>query len=203
MDTHLKPDPDGIYRWTYRLNLLTNPTILITLLKVMALAGSVPVLLVTALSLFEDGLFAAMKAFGIVASGLLILLLVLLIIAYGLMTIIYGGHYQVVFEMDENGILHRQMEKQFKKSQALSILAVFSGLAAGNPQVAGAGLLSSTKRSSYSQFSKVNRVRIIRKRHVIHLVSGLEHNQIYAEDEQFDALVSLITERCKRAQIIE
>lgn len=189
---------DGIYRWVYELNMWTNPTILITLLKIMILASLVPTIFVTILGLFESGMIQAIEAFMKVGGMLGIIMLVLLAVAYPLVAIMNGGKYCVAFEMDERGVKHIQMEKQFKKSQVLSMITMLAGALSNNPTVTGAGLLANAKKSSYSQFSKVKSVIPKHGRNVIYVNESFERNQIYVEKENFEAVYEYIIRHCKK-----
>ena len=104
------PDNNGTFKWAYEMNMWKNPTLVITIWKILLLAGFAPALLMFFLSL-GDGFAAAigifLQVFGIVAaifSGLMLL-------AYPLVALINGGKYCVVFEMDDKGLRHTQMQK--------------------------------------------------------------------------------------------
>ncbi len=190
---------EGVYRWTYEVNMWTNPTILITLLKIVAFGASVPILLVTILALIEDGLGQALEAFLGVLGPVSLLMGILLILAYLLVAIINGGKYWLVFEMDEKGVRHIQMQKQFKKAQ---VLGMITGLAGRTPTTIGIGLLAASKKSSYSQFSKVKSIRAKKSRQVIYVNESLERNQIYVAAEDFDEVLDYLVSHCKKASLV-
>ena len=87
------------------------------------------------------------------------------------------------------------MEKQYKKAQALGWLTAMAGVAAGKPGVMGTGLLAATKNEQATEFSKVKRLRTFRAFHTIKLDSPLNHNQIYAEPEDYDFVLNYISKR--------
>lgn len=194
---------DGIIRWSYGMSMWKNPTILITVWKVFMIGAMFPVLLVTFLTLFEDGLvegftmfFKMLVLMGGIMTGLVL-------IAYPIVAIMNGGSYQVVFELDSKGISHIQMEKQFKKNQVMAFITVLAGLASGNLQEAGAGLLAGTKQSSYSDFSKVQKIIANKNRHVIYVNESLQHNQVYVAKEDFDQVKAYIVAHCKKATLVD
>ena len=127
-DGRVYQDGQGMFRWNYEMNMWKNPTIIMTVWKVFMLSGSFPVLLVTIMSLVDDGLGKAFQTFLQMALIIYGIATVLVLIAYPIVAIINGGKYQVVFEMNEEGVKHIQMEKQFKKSQVMSSLAVLAGI---------------------------------------------------------------------------
>ena len=121
-----------------------------------------------------------------------VILLVLSVVAYIILAFIYGFKYCVLFEMNEKGVRHIQMPKQFKKAQALGILTALAGAAAGKPSVTGAGLLSSVKSEQYTEFFKVRRCRRLEIFHTIKLDSRFSHNQVYVYPEDFEFVSEFI-----------
>ena len=117
------------------------------------------------------------------------------IIAYLIVANQYGWRYMVIFEMDEKGIIHRQMEKQFDKVKAAGWLAAMIGAAAGSPSAAGAGLLAASHDSLSTDFDKVKRIKISRAYHTIYLNAPFSNNQVYVKDEDFDLVKNYILER--------
>ncbi len=200
-DSELYNCTDGIMRWVYELNMWKNPTIMITSAKAFFLAALVPAVLVGAITFFEDGFMEAARVFSMVAGIVMAIMAVLLVLAYPLTAIINGGKYCVLFEMDDTGVKHNHLEKDVKRSQAVTFLCVAAGLASGNLGVAGAGILSNVKKSSYSNFSKVRKIVVNRKRGVIYLNEAVGKNQVYASKENFDTVLDHIVARCKKAEI--
>lgn len=189
---------DGVLRWVHELNMWKNPTVLITVWKVLLLSALAPALLVAVLRIFDgDGLSAALntlaQVFGIVAA----VVTGLMLLAYPLVAILNGGRYCVIFEMDGVGIRHIQMRSQFRRSQVLAALTVLAGAMSGSVQAAGAGVLAGARRSMYTAFSDVRSVRAIENRHVIHLASKLARNQVYADPADFAFVLQHIAAHCK------
>lgn len=182
--------PDGVYRWFFEFNMLKNPTILFVVWKIFFwIFAGIWLLLV----LFE--LFSGSSSL----SGLTVAFLLLIIgfsiftgIVYLLYALYLGGKYCVLFEMDKRGVRHIQMQRQFKRAQALAWLTALAGLAAGKPGVAGTGILAAAKNSMYSDFTKVRSVEVFRKRNVIKVNELLDKNQVYAEEGDFDFVCGFI-----------
>ncbi|MBQ6295074.1 MAG: hypothetical protein IJK80_04360 [Firmicutes bacterium] len=190
--------PDGIYRWVYEFPMVKNPTILITVWKVLLVSCAICLVLVGVPLLFTDGpesLLGLGKGFG----AALLVLLPLSILGYLLVAAAYGGKYMVLFEMDETKVKHIQMEKQVKKAQAMGWLTAMAGLAAGNLSAAGSGLLASSKSVSTSVFADVKQVKADRAMHVIRVNQLLEHNQVYANGADFDFVLNYILDRVPEA----
>ena len=191
---------DGILRWPYEMNMWKNPTLVITIWKVLLLAALVPALLVFFLNL-GDGIGSAILAFvkimGIVAG----IVTALMLFAYPLVAILNGGRYCVIFEMDDKSVKHIQMQKQFKKSQVLSMIVVLAGVMTGNIQATAAGMLAGSKQSSLSSFEKVRSITVNEKRRVIYVNEKLSHNQVYADSADFAFVRNAIISRCKKAKV--
>ena len=192
---------NGVYRWTYELNLYRNPTVLITVLKVLGLSMGLVWLFVVLVSMGDrgfwwDGFLSVTKAFALVMLGFVVLGAV----SYYLYALILGGRYCVLFEMDEQGVKHTQLARQFKRAQVVAALTTLAGAASGNPTVMGSGILAGSRASLYSTFASVKKITAVKARHVIYLDARLNHNQIYVEDEDFDEVYDFIAARCVNAK---
>ena len=197
MTTNIKKGDDGTYRWVYEFRMLRNPIILLTVWKIFALILVGMWLFFGLFSIGDNGFFGAYAAQAAELALPAAILLGLSLVGYFILACIYGFRYCVLFEMNEKGIRHIQMEKQFKKAQALGWLTAMAGLAAGNPGTAGAGLLSSARNEMASEFSKVRRVKVFRRMHTIKLDAPLCHNQVYADGADFDFVLNYINEHVK------
>ena len=195
MSENIKKCDDGSYRWVYEFDMLKNPIIFLTVLKIFVL---VLVGIWVVFGLFRIGKEGFGGAFAAQAKELLIpavILFGLSIVAYIILACIYGWKYCVLFEMNETEIRHIQMEKQYQKAQALGWLTAMAGAAAGKPGAAGTGLLAATKNVQATEFSKVRRMRSLRTFHTIKLDGLLNHNQVYAPPEDYDFVLDYISKR--------
>ena len=187
--------PDGSLSWVYELSFWRNPTILITVFKVMLLALAFPVVLAFVLGL-EDGVAEA----GALALTMLAIcgaiMTVLLVVAYVLVGLAYGGRYQVLFKMDEKGVHHIQLKKQYDRAAAIGFLTALAGLAGGNLSAAGAGLMSASRQSMYTEFSAVRSVKVKEARNVIYVSEALSRNQVYVANEDLPLVRDFILARC-------
>ena len=195
--------PDGAYRWFYELDMLKNPTILITVWKVLGIAFGTVALFILIMDLFQgviqsiSDIFPAMKVILI----LLPVFFVISIVSYLILAWTFGWKYIVLFEMTDEYVKHIPTPKQFEKAQALNWLTVMVGALAHKPTIMGAGMLAGAKSSSTSVFKDVEFIRVRRKRNTIHVDQLLDKNQVYAEDADFDFVEKFIKGRCVKAKI--
>lgn len=181
------PDSDGRYRWYYEVNMFSNPTIFITLCKVL---GGVIIGcgLVIGLMLQADFLDTVqfILMFWVIGFGGFALLGTF---SYVIYAAFLGGKYCVIFEMDKKSITHTQVAKQFKKAQVVAALTLLMGAARGEMTLMGTGILTGSRSSMQTIFKNVNGIKVKRHRNTIYLCEGLSWNQIYVEPENFEKVL--------------
>lgn len=192
--------PDGSYRWVYELNMYRNPTVLLTIIRVMAASFIIIAILLGTMLLFTEGLSGV---WGMLQSLLFVtpIMLVLILLGYFFYCLIHSGKYIVLFEMSEDGLVHRQYDKQYKKAQIMGALQMLLGAASGDPGAVGRGILNNKKQVMTSSFSYVKKVKGSRRRHVIYINEPFSYNQAYVADEDYDFVFNYIASRCKKAKI--
>ena len=192
---------DGKYRWVYEMNLLTNPTVFLTVFKIFFFIALFIWLVV---GLFADLIHGDVQAFLNFGKVMLITLAVfagLTLLGVLILAAIYGGKYVVLFEMDEERIKHIQLPRQVRKAQVVGVIAAMAGIAAKNPAAIGAGTLAAGKSSSTSEYRKVRRVVPRRALHLIKVNQLFERNQIYVQKEDFDFVYEYIKSRCPQKKL--
>ncbi len=187
---------DGKYRWVHEVNLFKNPTIFLLVWKIfffIVLGMFAFMLIIDAVNGDLDGeaFLSMLKIFGYILLGMT----ALVGISYLLYAAIMGGKYCVMFEMDANGVNHKQMPKQAKKAQILAGLTVVAGLAAGRLSTVGAGL-GAARTEMYSDFSKTRKVKSYPRRGLIKVNGLLNHNQVYTAKEDFEFVRDYIVAHC-------
>ncbi|MBQ3302626.1 MAG: hypothetical protein IJH04_10890 [Eggerthellaceae bacterium] len=200
-------DDKGVYRWAFEFNLWRNPTILATVLKVFVIivlaVGSINFLLLVpdliGGTLYSWQVEGAFRWCGV----MLAIMAVLCLIGYAVYATIMGGKYCAVFKMDEKGVEHRQLPKQFEKAQVIGALNVIAGLAGGKPSQVGAGILAASRDSSYSSFGAVTSIKGSRRLQVIKVNEPLMKNQVYVEPEDYDFVFDYIVAHCPNAKKVK
>ena len=201
---NLVRDEHGTYRWVYEFNLLTNPTILLTIIKIFL--GIVVALIVFGVVLtipdLVQGYADAGDVAGTFVSGgaIALLFIVLTIVGYAIYALMNGGKYCVLFTMDDEGITHKQLPREFKKAQVVAGLNVLAGLAGGNLSQMGMGMLVATHDTTASTFSSVRSVKGSRALRVIKVNEPLAKNQVYVEPEDYDFVFGYIRDHCPNAK---
>lgn len=184
-------------QWMYEFSFWRNPAILITLIKVLLISVLILVFFMFIITL-GDGLVEALSVAGTILGYGVPVMVVLLGVSYVLVGLLYGGKYCVLFKMDDKGVYHIQLEKQFKKAQALGLLTALVGLSGGNITAGGAGLMAATKQSLYTSFKKVKSVKAVRSRNTIYINESMTRNQLYVENEDFDFILHHIVKHCPK-----
>lgn len=189
----LQRGQDGSYRWVYEMNLFTNPTVLLLILKIfwwICFGIWVFMLFIDWISgdMDVDTFLSITKVMGLMT----VLFLILSVVGYYVYTLIVGGKYCVLFVMDEKGILHRQINKEVKKAKLIGIITALSGVATANLTTTGMGLQTMVNTEMYSEFDKVRSVEVRRRRNVIKVNSPLNYNQVYASDADFEIVLDYI-----------
>lgn len=183
---------DNKYRWIYYFNLFRNFTILFLIWRIFLyiLLAAFLTYFLSSLStpdFFMEGFYKFLKIFAI-ALGVMTALVVLGYLIYaGTM----GGKYIVLFEMDENGVVHKQIPSQAKKAKNIAK----AGLTTSRITIIGA-TASAARTSMYSDFKKVVKVKYRPHLNTIKVNQKLSRNEIYAEKEDYEFVKEYIVNHC-------
>ncbi len=185
---------DGKYRWTYEMSLYRNPAIFLLVWKIFFFIFSAIfacILIADVINWGTKNIIGFLKFFFYFLIGMT----VVIGLGYLIYAVIMGGKYSMLFEMDEDGINHKQMPNQAKKAKAVSSLTVLAGLFSGKVTTVGVGI-NAARSEMYSDFSKVQKVIADPDTNLIKVNELLSHNQIYTETEDFDFVLKYITSHC-------
>ena len=189
---------DGKYRWVYEMNLLKNPTIFFTVLKVMMISVGIVWLFGMVIGLGDMSLDYFL--FWTKLTGIMIGIFFVLTVIGILITAAVLGKYVVLFEMDEKEVTHIQMPRQVKKAEVIGLITALVGAMAKSPTTIGAGMLATAKTKSTSEFVNVRRVKARRRLNLTKVNQLLDKNQVYVADEDFDFVYNFIKSRCINAK---
>ena len=190
---------DGKYRWTYPMNMLTNPSIYITVCKIFGGIGAVA-FIITYIGTILRGDFAPiledLKWWGVA----ILVFLVISGIAYLIVAAQYGWKYIVKFTMDENGITHEQIPAQKKKANKMGGVLAGAGILTGSPGRVGQGLLVASHTSLSSDFKVVRSIKPKPLWNTIKVNELLSKNQVYTTKEDFDFVLNYIRSHCPKVK---
>jgi len=193
---------DGKYRWTYEVNMLRTPVILYEVFWVLEVTIAIFALLMSFFMLITGNL--GLKGLWTVAQSSLIaggILFVLSIPAYYIVAMKNGKKYVVLFEMDEEGIVHKEIKHHVKREKALMWIGILAGLLAGSPGRVGATITAATHNSLSSTYARVKKVKAMKRYHCINVNGRFVRNRIFVEDDDFDFVFNYIASRCTNAKI--
>ena len=183
--------------------MLKNPVILFTVFKVLGMSAAMIAIFMLLVDLIEDGSITPPADPDELMIGFWVILFFIgvVIISYVILAAMYGWKYMVLFEMDEEKVVHIQMQSQFKKTEAIGWLTAMVGIASGRPGTVGTGILASSRNTSTSDFINVRKVIGNRWMRVIKVNKLLDHNQVYVEPADYDFVFNYISQRCVNAKV--
>lgn len=195
--TRVRRDERGVYTWTYAMSLYKNPTVFWLVWKIFffIILGIFALMIVVDAvewgGFSPDRLLSTLTAFGCA----LAVSTALVALGYLLYAAMMGGRYVVEFEMDQQRVVHRQIASQAKKARRIGRAAMFAGAASGRLTAVGVGL-NAQRTEMITEFSRVKKVKVCPRRHLIKVNETLAHNQVYAAPEDFDFVAEYIRSHC-------
>ena len=199
--THPVLGPDGKYRWVYDVPMMKNMTILLEVFWVLGVSFGVVWLFVLLLGGCSNG-FRLVELWDI-TRGFLILgavFLVLGFVAYFLVSWYYGWKYSILFIMDEEAVVHKQLPSTLGKARAIGKLTAMAGAASGRIGMVGTGILAANRTSMSSSYSSVRRLIPCRGMNVIKVRERFYRNMVFVADEDFDFVYQYLCDHCPNAK---
>ena len=199
--THPVLCPDGKYRWVYDVPMLKNPSILLEVFWVLGISFGVVWLFVLLLGGCENH-YRLSDLWDITRGFLLLtaLFLVLGCVAYFFVSWHYGWKYSILFIMDEQEVVHKQLPGTEGKARAIGKLTAMAGAAGGKPGMVGLGILAANRTSMSTSFSSVRRIKPCRRLHLIKVRERFSRNMVFVADEDFDFVYQYLCDHCPAAR---
>ena len=177
--TRIYKDSDKI-AWTIRVPILRNRVIL----KQLGIAIGIPFGLLIIFLLFIKAFYGV----GLIA--------ILFLLTFLFITIVWGGKYDVGFELDNTGIRSFTLANQAKKNSILNAITVVAGLLSGKPAVAGAGLLAQSQQDVLINWNKVKKVKYLPFRQVIIIKAGFAENiALFCKNDNYNEVETFVRSR--------
>lgn len=176
-------------QWRSSVSIYRTPIIA----KQLGLALGVPFgILIVFLLVVSGGSREGWYALGMIAA--------LLALTWLIVQLLYRGRYDAQFTLDDDGALAQLDPRAAKRSRAAGGLAVAAGAVAGQPTVAGAGMLAAGNQAQYLPWSDVRRVDEDAARHTIILHGPLtSHVALFCTAENYEAVSRYVADRTGNA----
>ena len=191
---------DGKYRWTYPMNMLTNPSVYITVCKIFGGIGLVFWIVGYIGPIFRgdwDKVVGDLKWWGVAV----LVFLVISAFAYMIVAAQYGWKYTVKFTMDENGINHELTSAGKRHAKQIGRAVAGGGVLTGNVGRVGQGMMIANHTSLSSDFKVVRSIKPLRRWSTIKVNEPFAKNQIYTTKEDFDFVLDYIRKHCPKVKI--
>ena len=199
--THPVLCPDGKYRWVYDVPMLKNPSILLEVFWVLGISFGIVWLFVLLLGGCESHF--RLSDLWDITRGFLVLTAVFLVlgcVAYFFVSWYYGWKYSILFIMDEQEVVHKQLPGTEGKARAIGKLTALAGAAGGKPGMVGMGILAANRTSMSCSYSSVRRIIPCRQRHLIKVRERFSRNMVFVADEDFDFVYDFLCQHCPNAR---
>ena len=199
--THPLLCPDGKYRWVYDVPMLKNPSILMEVYWVLGVSFGIVWLFVLLMGGCENHFRPA--ALWDITRGFLILMAVFFVlgwVAYFFVSWYYGWKYSILFIMDEQEVVHKQLPGTEGKARAIGKLTALAGAGDGKVGMAGMGVLVANRTSMSTSYSSVRRIIARRRRHLIKVRERFSRNMVFVADEDFDFVYKYLCDHCPNAR---
>ena len=190
---------DGKYRWTYPMNMLTNPSVYITVCKIFGGIGLIAYIIGNISPILRgdfEKVLGDLKWWGVAV----LVFLAISAVAYLIVAAQYGWKYTVNFTMDENGINHELTPKGKKIAKRIGTATAGVGGVGGSIGRVGQGILVANHTSLSSDFKVVRSVKPHRRWHTINVNEPFAKNQVYTTKEDFDFVLDYILQHCPKVK---
>ncbi|MBO7557149.1 MAG: hypothetical protein J6T52_01500 [Bacteroidaceae bacterium] len=193
--------PNGKYRWMYDVPMLKNPSILLEVFRVLGISFSAVWLFFLLLGGCESN-FRLVKLWDI-TRGFLILTAVFMVlgcVANYFVSWYYNFKYCILFIMDENEVVHKQLPSTLGKARAIGKLTAMAGVALGRNGMVGTGILAANRTSLSCSYSSVLRIIPSRRKNLIKVWERFYRNMFFVPDEDFDFDYQYLFDHCPNAK---
>ncbi len=195
MNTTKRP----IITWEIDIGILNNMGVMGEVFKVLAIAASIPFLLVV-------GLWAADGFPQIIDIGdakYFIILIIVTLVLTALVIILTGNKYSIRYELGPQGVKFISLPKQQIKNKNIAKLLMFFGAAKGSHTSVGVGMIASARQNMYTDWRKVRKIIYQKRRRTIALkCSDMTKNILFCSQENADEVFNAVSYYCSKARII-
>ncbi|MBQ8955242.1 MAG: hypothetical protein IJ048_14140 [Clostridia bacterium] len=201
---------DGIYRWSYDMDMWHNRYLLGLASKIISLLLGVPTLFIAAMVLkqliprinqglpkdeimwfIQNDLLAL-----VIVGGLWIGIILLMLIIYAITAAVLHGTCRLCFQMDESAVVLVRDPKTMNAVNTFGTVVAVIGLAIGKTGDAMrmGSTLAAANSTGTSRFDSTRRVKILPKYDLLDLREWFGMNQIYVNSEDYEFVKGFILE---------
>lgn len=182
----MSKNPENI-EWNIRVPILRNSIIM----KQIAIAIGIPFGLLILFLIIVKAIYA------------LVVIGALFLFTYLYILVVWGGKYDVGFQINNVGIHHFTLKSQAKKNFITNTITVILGLLSGKPAVSGAGMIAQSKQNVLIKWSSISKVKFIPKKKTVMIRAGFTENiALFCTPENYTAVASFIQTKLKEKDVI-
>jgi len=127
------------------------------------------------------------------------LVAVLFLLTFLFIQLVWGGKYNVGFELNSNGIRNYTLEDQAKKNRIINSLAVVLGLLSGKPAVAGAGMLANSRQDVLLKWKNIKKVKYLPNKHIVMIKGGFTENiAVFCTKDNYSVVEAFIRSKLEK-----
>ena len=168
--------------WSIRVPIFRNSIIM----KQLGIAIGVPFSLLIFFLIFAKAFYA------------LVVIAVLFLLTYLFILAVWGGKYDVGFELNKVGIHNFTLKNQAKKNFIINAATVVLGLFSGKPGASGAGMLAQSRQSVLVKWGSIKKVKFIPKNHTVMIRAGFtESIAVFCTPDNYTEVASFIESKLK------
>lgn len=182
----MSKNPENI-EWNIRVPILRNSIIM----KQIAIAIGIPFGLLILFLIIVKAIYA------------LVVIGALFLFTYLYILVVWGGKYDVGFQINNVGVHHFTLKSQAKKNFITNTITVILGLLSGKPAVSGAGMIAQSKQNVLIKWSSISKVKFIPKKKTVMIRAGFTENiALFCTPENYTAVASFIQTKLKEKDVI-
>lgn len=171
------PEISENIEWSIRVSIFRNPIIM----KQLGIAIGIPFGILILFLIISKAIYA------------LVLIAVLFLLTYLFILAVWGGKYDVGFELDKTGIRNYTLKNQAKKNRIINTMAVVFGLLSGKPAVAGAGILAQSRQNILIKWGSIRKVKFQPQSQTVMIRAGFaESIAVFCTPANYSEVVSFI-----------
>ncbi|MEL7649154.1 MAG: hypothetical protein AAGU76_13735 [Sedimentibacter sp.] len=175
-------DVNVLLRWRVNVPIFKSSIII----KQLGIAVGIPFGLVLVFILFSSG----MNKDTLYAVALIVALLVL---TFCFVAVVYGGKYNVEYNIVDEGIKCFYGGKHAAKNKVVNNLTVLAGILSGKPAVTGAGLLAQSKGAIFMPWKGIKSIRYLENERAILIYGGFSKRiSLFCTTENYEEVKKVI-----------